>query len=49
MRPTNLRLILLTLTFAVGVLLVYLHDGAVFSILDGYAARPVYDSDRCRH
>jgi len=49
MKPTNLRLILLMLTFAVGVLLVYLHDGAVYSISDGYAAWPAPDSDRCYH
>ena len=49
MRVTNARLIVLMLTFFAGVLLVYLCEGAVFSILDGYSYRPVYDSDRCWH
>ena len=35
MKVTNPRLILLMLTFLVGVLLVYLHNGGVIPILDG--------------
>jgi hypothetical protein len=49
MKVTNTRLIVLLLTFFAGVLLVYSHDGAVFSILDGYAVWPASDSDRCWH
>ena len=39
MRLTNPRLILLTLTFLVGVLLVYLHGGGAFPILEGEPER----------